>query len=456
MEIKTKIAGSLLALVVVTGLLLGTLGVTALQNAERKATNTAQKEVRQITESRLTAVRDAKVNKYNQMLGEVEHDAKAAAHWIQYRYDGLPSDEAFHYQNESKDTAKIGFYVPPNNTYGVRHAPGQQDELTKLSYVGHYLRGVVKNSDLVTFGYHWSERVNSQATVVYETNISGTLWAGPGPQDNVKLIGVNRPYYEQAKAKDHGVWVRPYVDANTGQLTTTYAEPVYASPEEEEFVGVVGLDVLFSTLQNDLLSLDGMPEGSFGFLLDSTGKPVVYPGVSGKDDQKKTRYGERTLNTTDLTTAEDADIRSIANSMVNGETGISEATFQNRTYLVAYAPLKNSTGGWSVALAVPKSEVTQPVRNIGSEIGSVLQRTQRQMITGGILAVVLAGIVGFYVSRRITSPIEELTEEANEIARGNFVDVDVDTDDEVGELADAIRGMVKSLKQMAGEESGSE
>ena len=63
-----------------------------------------------------------------------------------------------------------------------------------------------------------------------------------------------RSWYKAAREARQTVWVDTYVDANTKQLTTTCATPVYDA--QGRFVGVVGFDILLDTIREDVLQLD--------------------------------------------------------------------------------------------------------------------------------------------------------------------------------------------------------
>ena len=66
------------------------------------------------------------------------------------------------------------------------------------------------------------------------------------------------------------------------------------------------------------------------------------------------------------------------------------------------------------------------------------------------LGVALVGAV--VVGKRVTTPIKELTNAANEIKKGNL-DIEITTKgkDEIGELSDAFKQMIASIKMITKE-----
>ncbi|NIA30837.1 MAG: HAMP domain-containing protein [Actinobacteria bacterium] len=65
------------------------------------------------------------------------------------------------------------------------------------------------------------------------------------------------------------------------------------------------------------------------------------------------------------------------------------------------------------------------------------------------LALLLAGVIAFYLSRYLTTPISEITKGATKIARGNFShQIEVKSDDEVGRLARLFNYMTTELRRL--------
>jgi len=85
---------------------------------------------------------------------------------------------------------------------------------------------------------------------------------------------------------------------------------------------------------------------------------------------------------------------------------------------------------------------------------AALERVNRAILIGGLLALVAAVIVGFFVFRAITRPIEQLTRAAHRLAQGDLsARVGVDDhpsrlgSDEISELGAAFNTMASTLQQ---------
>src|SRR5438876_4553839 len=111
----------------------------------------------------------------------------------------------------------------------------------------------------------------------------------------------------------------------------------------------------------------------------------------------------------------------------------------SKTYVAVARPLKLEKKGpafGDLIVAKPKTELTQ-------QLIPLLERLALASL-GGIL---VAGLLGWYLSRRITRPVLALSRATDEIARGSY-DVDlpeVRGSDEIGHLADSFRQMATRL-----------
>jgi len=95
---------------------------------------------------------------------------------------------------------------------------------------------------------------------------------------------------------------------------------------------------------------------------------------------------------------------------------------------------------------VGTAEIYAP-RNARAAAESAYQTAlTRNLVTAALVAAVLAFLISLFVSRRITGPLEELTDAAEDVAGGNLeVRVSPRADDEVGALATAFNAMADRL-----------
>ncbi|MFY9457442.1 MAG: ATP-binding protein [Candidatus Spechtbacterales bacterium] len=92
---------------------------------------------------------------------------------------------------------------------------------------------------------------------------------------------------------------------------------------------------------------------------------------------------------------------------------------------------------WILLVGHDTAEVFSPMRQLQNTLA----------ITSSILFFIL-GLLVFLLARAISSPIRKLTEAANYIARGNLeVRIDINTKDEIGELASTFNEMASKLRR---------
>ncbi len=107
----------------------------------------------------------------------------------------------------------------------------------------------------------------------------------------------------------------------------------------------------------------------------------------------------------------------------------------------ALAALDNAQAAANAAL-----EGTQ---NISDESIASIDNSNRVMIIGLIFALILGILLAYVITIAITRPLRKGVDFAQEVAQGNLMaTVDVDQKDEIGDLAEALKGMVKKLREI--------
>lgn len=77
---------------------------------------------------------------------------------------------------------------------------------------------------------------------------------------------------------------------------------------------------------------------------------------------------------------------------------------------------------------------------------------QKQLLGAAIAAAILAGLLGFFITRQVSRPLREAAEVAGKLADGEFdVRIEVKSRDETGQLLSAMQRMVEKLSQIIGE-----
>lgn len=139
-------------------------------------------------------------------------------------------------------------------------------------------------------------------------------------------------------------------------------------------------------------------------------------------------------------------LRQLPQDVVDWRSG-AERTFEfrppgfDRTFLAVLSPMRlapKSEPFGALVVATPKTEIT-------SDLGPLAERLGLAFI-GGIL---VAGLLGWYLSRRISRPVLALSRASEEITRGHY-DVavpEVPGRGEIGHLAQSFREMASRLSE---------
>ena len=116
-------------------------------------------------------------------------------------------------------------------------------------------------------------------------------------------------------------------------------------------------------------------------------------------------------------------------------TPVQRYTRDGRTYIAGFAPIPGSP--WMVAIDFPRDEVMAPVNAF-----------VRRLAVIALIALVLGLLAAWRLSRRITTPIKELTDAAESIAAGDYSRrVNLGMTDEFGVLGTAFSTMATEVQQ---------
>jgi two-component system sensor histidine kinase/response regulator len=362
-------------------------------------------------EAHLVVATQQKADEYSLIFRRINQEVEAVAAFAKEIYATAPGDDL-----------GLGHHLlmPWNgNTYGDPETNATLGaEVLILQRVVRVLKSVVAQNPYVILGYLGTE-----------TNIMAlddpAAVKSIGETDG--FINTRRPWYVKATTEGKTVWTAPYVDANSKNLIVTCAAPVRNSGGR--VLGVVGYDVLLSTIQKDILTLD-IGYNSYAMLVDGAGKVLVRPGI----DLKDTRWNE-SYESEDLTQTDNAAFKGIIANMMAGKSGVESFASDGEGRYAAYAPL--DIIGASLAIIASQPAVVQPAKEMQTYI----------MIVWAVVLVITI-LIGILIGNGITRPINQLTRMADQVSQGK-VDLDVLPEnrmDEIGSLTRSFNRLVISLK----------
>jgi methyl-accepting chemotaxis protein len=256
---------------------------------------------------------------------------------------------------------------------------------------------------------------------------------------SINLIGKNGIFYASSDSKTMkgtNITGRDYLDMAlkgipnvgsvivsraTGRVVFTAAAPIYSSTKKD-ITGIVmmGLELKFLS---DIFDKMKIGKAGFAYIVDKNGFYITHP-VKDKI-LKENIFQIKGMET-------------VSELVKQGKSGIMEYTLEGVRKVAAVSPVPIT--GWSVVSSVPIEELYAPARF-----------TRNVIIAVGVISLILASLLFFFFARSITLPLTNVVEAAQKIASGDLAaEVTSETrQDEIGSLAQAFTGMIRSLKEKA-------
>jgi tetratricopeptide (TPR) repeat protein len=237
------------------------------------------------------------------------------------------------------------------------------------------------------------------------------------------------------------VWVPPYYDTVGNGWLVSCVAPVY---RQDEFVGVIGMDLTLDAVEEAVLGIKVMQSGH-AFLIDRDGNAVAHKDLERAIQKEMDSGGDLVVPITALETDARA-FRDVVARMRNGEQGIFKAKYSDgRDRYLAFAPIRSA--GFSIGVVIPVDEVVKPIRDVETRMSSSNEATKNLMLFIDAVAIVMVIGVGVVLANRIVRPIKELTDAARSVSEGNLnVNLAAGYKDELQTLARSFQNILVTLR----------
>ncbi|MBF8982704.1 methyl-accepting chemotaxis protein [Lutibacter sp. B2] len=210
------------------------------------------------------------------------------------------------------------------------------------------------------------------------------------------------------------------ISKSTGKPIFVVAAPI--KDEQGKVYGLIGGTINLSTI-TELVNAEKLGENGYAYMVDKEGLVIAHP-----KEEMIFKYNA-------LEKGNDSQIE-LTKKMVNGEKDVENYEFEGEEKIAAYAPV-NSTG-WSIAMTTNYSELSQGVSNF---------RNMMAMI--GFIMIIIIGMIIYVLVHRAVKPILKMADITKEVASGNLkVKVDVNSDDEIGILANNFNHMIENMRAL--------
>lgn len=270
------------------------------------------------------------------------------------------------------------------------------------------------------YGYAWSIFYRNNEEIMYQVDTLNT----DGEDVTSKYFSLKT----NVREKLDDPYFYTYGDNQKSVLETSLSSPILRN---NRFAGVVGVDIKLERFQ-EIISSMKLYDKSYAFLVANNGKMIAHPDNNLLNEPVGVVFPAESNNL------------NIVERIHNAET-FSFTTYQEQTgnVFVSFSPITvgSAIETWSVAVVVPVENIMEKVYS--NFIISIL------IGLGGLL---ILGIVISFISRRITRPLLQISNVLERLERGisdKTKKLTIETQDEIGKMADSVNQIIQGLNSMA-------
>ncbi|MFD3158326.1 methyl-accepting chemotaxis protein [Haloimpatiens sp. FM7330] len=225
-----------------------------------------------------------------------------------------------------------------------------------------------------------------------------------------------RPWYKKAVEENKLIWTDVYKDAFTDKLVITAAVPVYNSSNNNDFIGVLAIDIPLDALSKEINSIKIGKKG-YILIVDNSGKVITH---KNKDLILKTLPSKEILKATK-----------------EKKEGYLEYEWdENGTKIDKFAAFtKLDKVGWNIVGSMYTDEIDESASKI-----------LNLAVTVGLLTLIIGILITIVFANKLTKPIKILVKDMEKVKQGDFsVRCNVKSSDEIGELSKDFNVMLESI-----------
>ena len=314
----------------------------------------------------------------------------------------------YYFNSVQKSLTKVASYVEADiDGIDDEHLAGHMERVEK-----YFDEMANKTNGVLTYYYRIDPEVSTTVKGFWFTNLDGegftehvvtdiTLY---DTADTSALVWFTVPKHEGVP-----IWIPPYITDNLDWRVISYNVPIYY---RGQFVGVIGIEIDYSTMAEQVDSIRLYSNG-YAFLNDAEGNLFYHPRL-------------------DVASLTEETMPETPEGLISDSTFV-RYTFDGEEKAAAWLPLSN---GMRLTVSVPVSET-----------GGDWQKLIVNICIVGAEVLLAAFIISMLYTRRITRPLEQLTEAANQADMGSYdYQLTYDEDDELGRLTRTFKKMSGHMK----------
>ena len=216
-------------------------------------------------------------------------------------------------------------------------------------------------------------------------------------------------WFTVPKATGNPIWLPPYITDNLDARVISYNVPIYW---KGQFIGVIGIEIDYSTMAEQVNNIQ-LYDNGYAFINDAEGNIIYHPHM-------------------DIATLTGDNKPKVPEGLLS-DSAFIKYNYNGVEKQAVWKPLSN---GMRLNVTVPVAEINSGWQNLIYEILAV-----------SVILLVIFIAVTMRFTRRITTPLRELTAVAEQVDGGNYdVELNYDGNDEVGILTRTFNKLVRHLK----------
>ncbi|MBL8062546.1 MAG: GAF domain-containing protein [Anaerolineales bacterium] len=241
------------------------------------------------------------------------------------------------------------------------------------------------------------------------------------------------------------VWSAPYQDAALNGLVITTSIPVIDA--RSQFQGVAAMDIQLNRI-TDLVGEIKIGDTGYAFLVDNNNRLFSLPEKGYTDfniTDENARLGE--IMDPSALTAASPEFFEILDAVSQSPGGVFSIELNGQERFIAYQVIPQVQ--YKLVLIVPSQELLADAALIEEEIQRETRTTVYFSLIIIIVVFVLAASTSLAISNRLTAPLQNLNEVAQEIIKGNYeARSNVRSQDELETLSDTLNTMTDTVKNL--------
>ncbi len=246
-------------------------------------------------------------------------------------------------------------------------------------------------------------------------------------------------YIAAISEKEGAVWMDTYQDYY-GKVCLTCAKRFKGADGGTK--GVLSTDITVQDMLDEIVATK-LGKSGYAFVMDDSMQYLAHPDYYTEGFEMS------------LGSHINKDFSAL-NTIRKTDSGVIQVELDGTDCYIAYATLDET--GWKLCICIDVEEIIAPsiatkqeIDSITSDAQQMVSNTLSQVMVRFIIFFAMAGIIviilSFTVAGTITRPIQRLAKNVENIGHGNLdIRMDVESGDEVGELAQTFNQMLEDLQ----------